>query len=212
MAADLSETLARNQISIPTEQRQLIERYCQELWAWNEKLNLTRHTDYDKFVTRDVRDSLELAAVLQQNEEVLDVGSGGGVPGILLAILRDDLQVSLSESVAKKATALTEIVESLDLPVAVHTCRAEELLDDFRFDSLVARAVGPLDRMLRWFDKKWNSFGRLLAVKGPRWLEEKNEAARQGLLRGLHVQCIASYPMAGTESESVILEIKQPRK
>ena len=58
-----------------------IDRYCALLWDWNSKLNLTRHTDFDTFVSRDVVDSLELAKLLSANEEVLDVGSGGGVPG-----------------------------------------------------------------------------------------------------------------------------------
>lgn len=209
MTDRLSLALERHQISLPAEQVQLIDRYCQALWEWNTKLNLTRHTDYEKFVTRDLRDSLELAALLQPGEEILDIGSGGGVPGILLAILRSDLQVSLSESVAKKASALTQMVESLDVSIAVHACRAEDLLDQFRFDSLVARAVGSLDKLLGCLEKKWTSFGRLLAIKGPRWTEEKNEAARRGLLRGLELNTVASYPLPGTESISVILEIRR---
>jgi 16S rRNA (guanine527-N7)-methyltransferase len=90
----------------------------------------------------------------------------------------------------------------------VHNSRAEELLEDFRFDSLVARAVGPLETMLIWFKGRWGSFTRLLAIKGPRWVEEKQEAARRGLLRDLVLECVARYPMAGIEAESVILEIR----
>ena len=141
---------------------------------------------------------------------MLDIGSGGGVPGILLAILRPDLQVSLSESVGKKAAALRHMIETLDLPVAVHGCRGEELLEDFRFDSVVARAVGPLDKVLSWFPQRvWTSLGRILAIKGPRWPAEKNEAARRGLLRGLELECVARYPMSGSDAESVILEIRR---
>lgn len=212
MAETLLRTLDIYHIPLPGEQVELLDRYCRELWDLNTKLNLTRHTDYEKFVTRDLRDTLELAALLKPHEEVLDIGSGGGVPGVLLAILRPDLQVSLSESVYKKANALQRIIQVLDLPVAVHSIRAEDLLEDFRFNSLVARAVGPLDRMLSWFQQKWVSFDRLLAIKGPRWLDEKNEAARRGLLRGLELECVVRYPMPGTNSESVILEIRQSRK
>jgi 16S rRNA (guanine527-N7)-methyltransferase len=208
MNDDLADTLARHDLSLPADQVELLDRYCQELWKWNSKINLTRHTDYEKFVTRDLRDSQQLAALLGQQEEVLDMGSGGGVPGIVLAILRPDLQLTLCESVGKKATVLREIVTALGLPVAVQACRAEDLLDDFRFDSLVARAVGPLDRMLSWLQGKWPAFRRLLAVKGPRWPGEQAEAVRRGLLRGLQLECVARYPMPGTDSESVILEIR----
>jgi 16S rRNA (guanine527-N7)-methyltransferase len=75
---------------------------------------------------------------------VLDVGTGGGVPGIVLAILRDDLDISLCESVQKKARVVEQFVRQLELPCAVHAERAEKLLDDFRYDVLVARAVGPI--------------------------------------------------------------------
>jgi 16S rRNA (guanine527-N7)-methyltransferase len=210
MTATLQENLAKNQLSFPEEQIALIDRYCQALWDWNSRLNLTRHTDYDRFVSRDLRDTVELAALLKPGEEVLDIGSGGGVPGLLLAILRPDLQVSLSESIGKKAEALSQMVAALELPVAVHACRGEALVEDLRFDTLVARAVGPLDTMLVWFKGKWQHFGRLLVIKGPRWLDEKTEAARRGLLRGLELNCLAHYPLPDSDQESVILEIRRP--
>lgn len=209
MQETLPEVLERHGVSLPAEQTELLDRYCRELWSWNEKLNLTRHTDYEKFVTRDLRDSCELAALLADGEEVLDLGSGGGVPGIVLSILRPDLQLTLCDSVGKKAKALTSIIESLELPVAVHGCRAEELLEEFRYHSVVARAVGPLDKILTWLADRWGGFDRLLAIKGPRWPEEKNEAARRGLLRGLSLNTVASYPLPGTESNSVILEVRR---
>jgi len=77
--------------------------YCQLAWDWNSKINLTRHTTAELFVQRDLLDSYQLSKLLQPNEEILDLGTGGGVPGILLAILRPDLDVSLCDSVAKKA-------------------------------------------------------------------------------------------------------------
>ena len=209
MTETLPEALVRHRIELPTNEVEQLAAYCRELWDWNSRLNLTRHTDYEKFVSRDLRDSLELSALLQSNEEVLDLGSGGGVPGIVLAILRPDLEISLSESVGKKAAALSAMVESLELSVAVHHCRAEELFEEFRFDSVVARAVGPLDKMLSWLEKSWLSFNRLLAIKGPRWLEEEKEAAQR--LRGLDLQVKRTYPMSGTDSESVILEIRKKK-
>src|SRR6187401_3195731 len=91
----LSAALARHGLTLPAEQVAQLDRYCRLLWEWNDKLNLTRHTDYEKFVSRDLIDSLELAKLLRPGEEVLDVGTGGGVPGIVLAILRPDLKVTL---------------------------------------------------------------------------------------------------------------------
>jgi 16S rRNA (guanine527-N7)-methyltransferase len=203
----LSAALARHEVTLAADQVERLDRYCRLLWEWNDRLNLTRHTDYDKFVTRDVRDSLELAKLLKSGEEILDVGTGGGVPGIVLAIVRPDLKVSLCDSVTKKIRAVEQIAAALKLEVTCYPIRAEELLEDMRFDALVIRAVGPLWKLLSWFRPHWNSMRRLLVIKGPKWTEELDEAKRRGLLRELELKSAAEYPLAGTESNSVILKI-----
>ena len=207
----LTEALAQREIELDSGQIEQLERYCELLWAWNEKLNLTRHTDYELFVGRDVGDCVQLAQLLSPGESVLDVGSGGGVPGVVLSILRPDLEIWLCESVQKKSVVLADIVDKLGLPLPVYALRAEEAIVDERYDTLVARAVGPLWKMLKWFEPHWSSIGRLLAIKGPRWVDERGEARHRGYLRGLAMRRVASYPMPGTESESVILEIRSKR-
>jgi 16S rRNA (guanine527-N7)-methyltransferase len=205
----LAEALRAIQVELPDQQTQQLEAYCRLLWEWNTKLNLTRHTDFDRFASRDIVDSLALARPLKTGEEVLDIGSGGGVPGMVLAIVRPDLSISLSESIGKKSQALHAMVESLQLPVAVHACRAEAVLEEFRFDSIVARAVGSLDKMLNWFHPHWSSIGRLLAVKGPRWTAEVADVRQQRYTRQLVIECIERYAMPGLSAESVILEVRR---
>jgi 16S rRNA (guanine527-N7)-methyltransferase len=203
----LQAALARHALELAPQPTALVQEYCHQLWEWNQKLNLTRHTDYERFVTRDLNDSIQLARCLNDGETVLDVGSGGGVPGVLLAILRPQLRISLSESVGKRATALQAMVESLSLPTPIFRCRAEEILEDARFDALVARAVGPLWKLLKWFQPHWKSIGRLLVVKGPRWVDERGEARHRGMLRGLELRRLATYTTPGTDVENVILKI-----
>ena len=99
------------------------------------------------------------------------------------------------------------MVDALELPIAVQSCRAEQVLEDFRFDSVVARAVGSLRKVLPWFAPHWASIGRLLLIKGPRWTEERGEARHRGLMKSLELRRVAHYPLVGTESESVILQI-----
>ncbi len=139
----------------------------------------------------------------------MDVGSGGGVPGIPLAILRGDLELSLCESVQKKAKVLSQIVSQLQLPVPVHACRAESLLEDLRFDTIVARAVGPLWKICTWFQPHWHSISRVLLIKGPSWPEERAAARERGLLQNVELRRVAEYPMAGTHSSSVILQLSR---
>lgn len=203
----LPAALARHQIQLPDDRVALLDRYCQLLWDWNEKINLTRHTTYEKFVTRDLVDTLQLASLVHPQEEILDVGSGGGVPGLTLAIIRPDLEVTLSDTVGKKARVLEDLVKKLKLPVPVFNARTETLLEDTRWDALTIRAVGPLADLLAWFRPCWASITRLLVIKGPKWKEEQAEASRRGLLRELELKVGAEYPLAGTESNSVILKI-----
>jgi 16S rRNA (guanine527-N7)-methyltransferase len=187
----------------------MLDRYARLLWQWNEKLNLTRHTDYGKFAARDLVDSLVFAQFLVEGERVLDVGTGGGVPGVVLAIVRGDLRVELSESIGKKARAVADIVAQLGLPIPVHHARAEELLATRRYDTLVIRAVARLRKLLEWFNPHWNQFERLLILKGPGWTDERGEARHRGLMHNLAMRKLASYPLPGTESESVLLQVKR---
>lgn len=204
----LAASLAEFDIDLPSDQVAQLEQYCHLLWDWNSKLNLTRHTDYQKFVARDLTDTLALADFLEPNEEVLDVGTGGGVPGVLLAIMRKDTQITLCESVGKKARAVDAIVSELQLPVAVYHARAEQLLEDFRFHTLVARAVGPLRKMMTWFEPHWASIGRLLLIKGPNWVEDRAEARHHGLCREFELRRLRSYLTPGTNIENVVLQLR----
>lgn len=209
-SSTLAEAMQKQGLEIPSEsQVEQLEEYCRRLWEWNEKINLTRHTNYDLFARRDLMDSMRLASQLQPEEDVLDVGTGGGVPGILLSIIRPDLNVSLCDSMAKKTKVVDDIVKKMELPVAVHACRVQEVVEDLRFHSLVTRAVGSLSQLLRWLENGWVSFDRLLAIKGPKWVDERAEARTKGLLANLELRKLDSYPMPGTESESVILELSR---
>ncbi len=188
-----------------------LAKYCLLVWDWNAKINLTRHTDPDRFVKRDLLDSVMLAKHLAPNEEILDIGTGGGVPGILIAILRPDVQVTLCDSVAKKARVAQRIVDDLGLQIPVYPQSVTKVLEDFRYDSLVARAVGPLARLCGWLKEDWHKFGRLLAIKGPKWVEERGEARHRGLLKGVDLRRLISYGMPDTDSESTILQLSRQR-
>ena len=208
---ELEDTIARYDLVVPNESLAKLDGYCRLLWNINLTLNLTRHTDYDKFVSRDLVDTLELSKLIPEDQQLLDVGSGGGVPGVVLAILRPDLTLTLTESVGKKSAALDQIAEGLGMDLQIFNCRAEELLQDFRMDVTIARAVGPLTKICTWFDDCWLNVGRLLAIKGPKWPEEQAAANEEKLLNKVQLTKVAEYPTPGTEWNSVILELKAKR-
>lgn len=205
---ELSAALAAYGVPASLPQVELLDRYRRLLWAWNEKLNLTRHTTIDKFIGRDVVDSHELAKLLETGERVLDVGTGGGVPGVILAILRPDLTINLCESTQKKARAVEAIVKELGLSVKVFPNRAEEVLEITTFDTLVARALAPLVKVLTWLRPHWGAFDQLLMIKGPAWVQEHAAAREAGLLRRLELRQASAYQTPATGAESVILSIR----
>ena len=212
LAAALGVECGRLGIDVPPAAPPALAAYAARLWDWNGRLNLTRHSDVGRFVSRDVADAAAIAPLLARGERVLDVGTGGGVPGVILAILRPDLRVELSESVAKKARAVVAIVAEAGLVLPVHEGPAQTLVaargtGADRFDTLVVRAVAPLVKLLRWFEPLAASFGRLLVVKGPRWEEELAEARDSGLAKRVTVRRVATWPLRGTDNESVLLEV-----
>ena len=207
--AALKEQLTALSIPATDEQIELLDLYRRLLWTWNERMNLTRHTTIEKFVGRDLVDSYELSKLLEQGERVLDVGTGGGVPGLAIAILRPDLTVNVCDSTQKKARAVEAIVADLGIPVRVYPNRAEDVLEITTFDTLVARGLAPLPKILSWLASRWDAFDRLLLIKGRSWVEERAEARQLGLMRGRELRKAASYVTPGNDSESVILSVCQ---
>jgi 16S rRNA (guanine527-N7)-methyltransferase len=144
---------------------------------WNNKINLISRKDIDSLYEKHVLHSLSIAAVCswQQGMEVIDIGTGGGFPGIPLAIFFPGVQFHLVDSIGKKIKAVQAVSEELDLKnVSTQHIRAEEIKSR-RFDTVVSRAVAPLKQLLIWSKplvKKKEFDGKL---SGP---DLKNSASR----------------------------------
>lgn len=205
----LGDLLSGIGLQLTPEQLSQLDHYRRLLWAWNERMNLTRHTTLEKFVHRDVFDSHQFSVLLERGERVLDVGTGGGVPGLVLAILRPDLSISLCESTQKKARAVEAMVRELGLRTPVFATRAEEVLSVGTYNTLVARALAPLYKILTWLAPYWDAFDRLIVVKGPGWVDERGEARHRGLLRGFELRKLGNYETPGTGAESVLLGVRR---
>ncbi|MGC3972266.1 MAG: 16S rRNA (guanine(527)-N(7))-methyltransferase RsmG [Pirellulales bacterium] len=205
----MAAALARRQITLPPDQLAQLEAYCALLWEWNEKLNLTRHTTFEKFVARDVVDSLALVPHIQLGDRVIDIGTGGGVPGVILKIVRPDLQMVLTDTVGKKVKAVDDIVRRIPLDVQVHHGRAEDMLSTRKAQTLVCRAVAPLEKLCSWFQPLRHAFDRMLVIKGPSWVGERYEARQKHLLDPWQLRKLEEWPLPGTESQSVLLELKR---
>jgi 16S rRNA (guanine527-N7)-methyltransferase len=211
LASTIAAECDRLGLAVSPDALPRLTAYAERLWAWNEKLNLTRHTDAETFVARDVADAAAIVPHLAEGERILDVGTGGGVPGIVLAILRPDLHVELCDSVGKKARAVRAISEEAGMPLPVHEAAGQAVVTKRpgAFDTLVIRAVAPLVKLLGWFEPVCHTYGRLLVIKGPRWEEEKGEARHRGFGKKVRIRRLAAWPIPGSDNESVLLEISR---
>ncbi len=133
---------------------------------------------------------------LPEDGRVLDVGSGGGLPGLVIAIVRDEAQVTLVESRSRKANFLIDFAEAHDLAVDVLQTRVE-IIDEVEAWGLVtARAVAPLERLIPWCARLLRPGGVIAAIKGDRWPTEVEAA--QAVMDKWDVEVTATPSDPGT--------------
>ncbi|MGP4023037.1 16S rRNA (guanine(527)-N(7))-methyltransferase RsmG [Actinomadura sp. 3N407] len=153
------------------------ERYAAFLAEAGVERGLIGPREVDRLWERHLINCAVVSAAVPADAQVVDVGSGAGLPGVVLAIVRPDLRVTLLEPLLRRTTFLDECVELLGLPnVEVRRARAEEVAGEFSVDVATARAVAPLERLVTWALPLLRPGGELLALKGERAAAELDEA------------------------------------
>lgn len=146
---------------------EVLEAYCALLAGPGVERGLLGPREAPRLWERHLLNCIGVGALAPQGATLLDLGSGAGLPGLVLACARPDLTVVLAEPLLRRATFLTEAVESLGLrSVLVRRARAEELAGKLEVDVVTARAVAPLDRLVGWALPLLRPGGQLLAIKG----------------------------------------------
>jgi 16S rRNA (guanine527-N7)-methyltransferase len=204
-----TDIASRANLTLSEAQHAKLGQYLDLLLAANARMNLTRITDRAAAEVQHVGDALTLLPFLPAGEiRVVDVGSGGGVPGIPLGIVRPDARVMLVESTKKKAAFLREAAETLGLSnVSVSEWRAEDVgRSNSRetFDVAVARAVATLDWLAEWCLPLVRKGGKLLAMKGARAAEEVPAARKAIKLLGGGEPVVHPVELPGTEHRVVV--------
>lgn len=169
---------------------------------WNSRINLTAIRDRPSQVTKHVLDSLAVRPFLR-GTRVADVGSGAGFPGIPLAIVEPRRRFTLIDSTGKKCRFLEAVRDALELSnVEIVQGRAESLRPGHRFDTVLARAVGPLADLVRFAGPLLAGGGRLLAMKGR--LPETELAAK---LNGWKVVAVHRLHVPGLDEQRHLVEL-----
>jgi len=207
----LATTAAAGGYSLSPTQLAQFETYAAELRHWNERVNLTAVVDETGIVTRHFLDSLRCARSWgMAPQSLVDIGAGAGFPGLPLKILRPELQLTLVESIAKKAAFLRHIVDTLALTnVEIVVARAEMAGRDpaqrERYDVAVARAVAELRILAEYCLPLCRIGGRFLAPKGAR-IENELQAALPAITQ-LGGRLVAIEPVELSELEPRTLVI-----
>jgi 16S rRNA (guanine527-N7)-methyltransferase len=176
MPHPLWQSLATSAGSPLTEaQLEQLDRYLDALIEGNSKMNLTRIVDRPQAELKHIADALSLLKFLPpadgKKRTFADVGTGGGVPGVPIAIARPDLTVTLIDSTKKKLDAIDQMLAGTGIQnVATLHGRMEAV--NRKFDIVVARAVSVMANLLEWCGPMMHPRSMLLAMKGPRAADE----------------------------------------
>lgn len=190
--------------------------YMKELLEWNEKINLTSIKDEKEFIVKHFIDSLTVAELFKGKKRIIDIGTGAGFPGIPLKLYNNELNVTLVDSVNKKVMVLKDIINKLNLDniEAIHT-RAEDLAQEnnYRegFDIATSRAVSNLTTLVEYLLPFVKVGGCVVALKGPNYDVEVNDARKAIELLGGKVEKVISMNL-DDEMERNIVIIKKVKE
>lgn len=181
------------------QQHPQLHAYVSLLLEEGDRLGLTAFREASPIWSELIADSASAAARLPQAGKVLDLGSGGGCPGVVLQVLRPELQLSLLESNGRKATFLRRVVDELQLPSEVLNERSETLAHQKehrgRYEMVVAKAVAPLVTLVELALPLLKPDGVLLAFKGPQAQQEITDAEFALKTVGGAVQSVEPYKL-----------------
>jgi 16S rRNA (guanine527-N7)-methyltransferase len=203
-AEQLEQGLAGLGIAFSASVQAKLLAYVALLYKWNKTYSLTALREQDKAVSHHLLDSLAILPFVPQGR-LLDVGSGGGMPGIPLAIVRPDLHVTLLDSNSKKAAFLQQAAIELALPnISVHCGRVEQYHPASGFAAITSRAFAELADFVALSQQLLAANGRWLAMKGL-WPHE--EIAR--LPETVRVETVHRLNVPGIDGERHLVVLKR---
>ncbi|MBR3613724.1 MAG: 16S rRNA (guanine(527)-N(7))-methyltransferase RsmG [Clostridia bacterium] len=203
----------KNNINVNDEELENLYKYMVGIIGWNDKVNVTAITEEKLFIVKHFIDSLLINHYLQGKQRIIDIGTGGGFPGIPLKILNKEKKFTLIDSVNKKLNVIRDLSEKIGLEnlEVIHT-RAEDLAakKEYRemYDVATTRAVSNLSTILEYMLPFVKVGGIAVCMKGPNYKEELDDAKKAIEILGGKFELIETFNLEG-EMERNILVIKK---
>ena len=153
-----------------------LEIYLATLKKWNKVYNLTAINEDSEIITKHFFDSLSVNGFIQNSQRILDVGTGAGFPGLILALFNPDKSFVLVDGVSKKISFLQEMIGKLNLKnvMAVHI-KVEEYKVTDQFDIIISRAFAEIKKMIKLTNHLIKVNGKFIAMKGPDVMNELDD-------------------------------------
>ncbi len=197
------------------EDEELAQKLCEYAFIIreeNKKYNLTAILDDFGIAEKHFGDSLEALKFIKDAKNVCDVGSGGGLPVVPLALARKDVDFTAVEATGKKCNFLRLVSQNLNIGnLNVENCRIEDFAKGDKrqgFDLVTARAVAPLNTLLEYVSPLVKVGGRALVFKGSSYLEEMEEAEEAVKTFNIKVDTIFNYVLENGEKRVIIIFAK----
>ena len=209
----LQAALAEMGMTIDRSQEERLLQFLDELLRWNQSINLTAITARDEALVKHLVDSLTLLPYLRGDETLLDMGSGGGLPGLALKIVLPALNLTSVDAVAKKISFQKHAIRTFALTGAVaRHGRLEDLGREpalaGHFDLVVARAFASLPDCLRLARPFLLPGGRLIAMKGPEGEKEVLAAEKTFTSAGFSLQKIDHLVLPGGNGDRTLITLE----
>lgn len=200
----------KNNIKVNDDELEKLYKYMIGIIEWNDKVNVTAITEENLFIVKHFIDSLLINHYLQGKEKIIDIGTGGGFPGIPLKILNHEKKFTLIDSVNKKLNVIRDLstkigLENLEI---IHT-RAEDLANkkEYRetYDVATTRAVSNLSTILEYMLPFIKVGGIAICMKGPNYKEELEEAKKAIEILGGKFEKIETFNLENEMERNILI-------
>lgn len=208
---EIDKLFAHGNMVIDDAQYTKLQDYSRLLVEWNEKINLTAITDPEGIALKHFYDSIYPFTLIdiKENTSLIDVGTGAGFPSCPLKIFRDDISLTLLDSLNKRINFLQEVSDTLGLDAECVHGRAEELgrNGDFRekYDMACARAVANLTELCEYCLPFVKVGGKFVALKGSSGLDELKDAQNAIKILGGKVETAKEYALPNGDGRVLIV-------